>query len=83
MSRYTASDGQEDRHGEMTGAISVNMILSMLPIGLWSFFIGPRWCGLKWTVIIAIIASLVLPIVCLPLSRKIWVWLSQWAEKMT
>ena len=82
MPRYTVTEQQEDRHGEMTGAISVNMILSMLPVGVWSFFIGPQWFGIRWTVIVAVIMAIVLPIACLPLSRRIWAWLSDRAEKM-
>ena len=36
---YRAGPGTEDRHGEMTGAISVNMVLSMPPVAIWAVFL--------------------------------------------
>ena len=80
-SRYQAFDGQEDRHGEMTGAITINMVLSMVPVGLWCFFVGPWLCSFAVTLGVGVTLALVLPIAMLPLSRKIWVILSDWAEK--
>ena len=78
---YRAPDGQEDRDGEMTGAISVNMILSMVPVGIWCFFLGP-WLAPFWaTLTVGLILAIALPICCLPLSRTIWAWLSDWADR--
>ena len=81
MTQYSVHEGEEDRHGEMTGAITVNMILSMLPVGLWCFFLGPWLVPFKVTLVVGVLMSVVLPLACLPLSRKIWARLSDWAEK--
>ena len=34
MTQYQINEGQEDPHGEMTGTITVNMVLSMVPVVL-------------------------------------------------
>jgi len=47
MPQYRIVEGQEDRHGEMTGAITVNMALSMIPVGFWCFFLGPWLCSFR------------------------------------
>ncbi len=77
---YTVADGREDRHGEMTGAISVNMALSMLPVGLWCFYVGHWFGGFRTVVKVGLLLAVVLPIVCQPLSRRVWAWLSHRAE---
>lgn len=82
MPRYRASEGQEDRDGEMTGAITVNMALSMIPVGLWCFFLGP-WLVEFWvTLVVGVCLAIILPLACLPLSRRIWAHLSEWADHM-
>lgn len=82
MTQYRANEGQEDRHGEMTGAITVNMVLSMMPVGLWCFFVGP-WLLSFWPMLIVGLAmAVVLPIACLPLSRKLWARFSDRAERL-
>ena len=81
MTRYQATEGSEDRYGEMTGAISINMFFSMVPVGLWSFFIGPSLCGFWPTLGIGLVMACVLPLAMFPLSRKIWSYLSAWAER--
>ena len=83
MAEYRAKEGQMDRHGEMTGAITVNMVLTMLPVAAWSFFIGP-WLLPDRTgihVAIAIAMALLLPLVFFRLSRFIWAWFSELIEK--
>ena len=45
-STYEVEDGKIDRHGEMTGAITVNMVFTMMPVAIWSFFIGPAIVGM-------------------------------------
>ena len=77
---YAAEPGREDPQGEMTGAISVNMILSMLPVTVWCFFIGPALMGFWWVMATGVGMAIVLPIACLPVSRRIWAWLSHVAE---
>lgn len=79
---YAAREGREDRHGEMTGAISVNMFLSMVPVGVWSMFVGPWLTDASNTLKIALLMAVVLPLYCLPLSRRLWVRLSAWAETL-
>ena len=83
MAEYRAKDGQLDRHGEMTGAITVNMVLTMGPVAAWSFFIGP-WLlpgQIAMTVAIAVAMALLLPLIFFRLSRSIWAWLSEFIEK--
>ncbi|MEX2214599.1 MAG: hypothetical protein WD768_10750 [Phycisphaeraceae bacterium] len=78
MAEYKAKEGKQDRHGEMTGAITFNMILTMLPVMVWSMFIGPWVLGdqITWIVIIALAMAVVLPFVFLRLSQKLWAWMS-------
>ncbi len=66
----------------MTGAITVNMILSMTPVGVWCFFVGPWLASFKTVLIVALLMAVILPIACLPLSRRVWVLLSEWAERV-
>ena len=78
---YAAEEGREDRHGEMTGAISVNMVLSMPPVCIWAIFIGPMIFDSLWpTLVIALAMGLVLPLVFRPLSRRLWVRFSNLSE---
>lgn len=83
MAEYRAKDGQIDRHGEMTGAISVNMVLTMVPVAVWSFYVGP-WVlpdRVLLTVIIAVAMALLLPLIFHRLSRRIWAWFSTLADR--
>jgi len=82
MEQYPIGEGQEDRHGEMTGAISVNMILSTIPVGLWCFFLGPWLTNFTVTLSLGLLMGIVLPLALLPLSRRIWTVLSRWADRM-
>ena len=78
--KYEAGDGREDRHGEMTGAIQVNMVLCALPVMAWCVFIGP-WVGGLWVVVgVGVVMAVVLPLALLPLSRRIWSYMSHWAD---
>lgn len=81
MSQPPIVEGQEDRHGEMTGAITINMILSMTPVGLWCFFLGPWLFSFKATLLVGLLMAVVLPVALLPTSRKIWTLLSHWADR--
>ncbi len=78
MAEYRAKDGQVDRHGEMTGAITINMILTMVPVAAWSFFIGPWLLGDRLGLIVSIAVGMALlgPLVLLRPSRRIWAWIS-------
>ncbi len=81
---YEAEDGKIDRHGEMTGAITVNMVFTMLPVAAWSFFIGPLFFGnnVLPILLIALALALVLPFLGLRLSRRVWAYLSRWADRL-
>ena len=74
---YRAKPGQEDRHGEMTGAISINMVMVMPLTCLWCMMIGPWFFDSVWVVVIAgLIIGVVLTVICLPLSQRIWAKIS-------
>ena len=81
MAKCRITDGEEDPHGEMTGAITINMILSMMPVGLWCFFVGPALLSFWPSLIIGVVMAVVLPIAMLRVSRVIWAYLSEWAER--
>jgi hypothetical protein len=82
MSDYKAKPGQEDRHGEMTGAISINMVLCMPWVCAWSVFVGPLFFESVWpTAIIALVMAIALPIACMPLSRRIWARISKYMDE--
>jgi len=77
---YKAKEGQEDRHGEMTGAIQVNMVLTAIPAITWSIFIGP-WLlpDRLWIVItIGLAIAIFMPIAMLRVSQTIWAYPSDW-----
>lgn len=78
MAEYKAKEGKQDRHGEMTGAITFNMILTMVPVVIWAMFIGPVIFRENWvpTLLISLAMALVLPFVGLKPSQKLWAWLS-------
>ncbi len=79
---YQAAPGKEDRHGEMTGAISINMALCMPLVAAWAIFIGPQlFESLGPTLIIAVILAVVMPLACMPLSRRIWARLSHFMDR--
>ncbi len=81
MADYRAKPGMEDRHGEMTGAISINMMMSMLPVTVWAVFIGPLIFTSVWpTFVIAMVMAVVLSIGCVPLSRRIWARISDYMD---
>lgn len=82
MALYRAGQDQEDRDGEMTGAITVNMIVSMLPVGIWSFFVGPLLGSVWLTATVAVVMAILLPIVLLPASRSVWAWMSERADRV-
>jgi hypothetical protein len=81
MAEYRAKPGQEDRHGEMTGAITFNMIFCTPVVTAWGIFIGPWLLESVWAIAtIAVIISLVMPIICMPLSRVIWAHVSEYMD---
>ncbi len=84
MAQYQAEDGREDRHGEMTGAISVNLVLCCPPVTAWCVFIGPwLFADRVWlTVTTGVAMALVLPLALLKPSRSLWAWLSDWAGRV-
>jgi hypothetical protein len=76
MAEYRAKPGMEDRHGEMTGAISINMMLSMLPVTLWCFLSPYFVASPNVRLWVAVAMAVTLPIAFIPWSRKIWAWIS-------
>ncbi len=82
MAEYQAKPGQADPHGEMTGAISINMMLSMPPVGVWAIFVGPYVVPNVWgRLAVAVVMALVLPFMFMPLSRKLWAAFSTWGDE--
>lgn len=82
MAEYRAKPGQEDRHGEMTGAITFNMIFVMGPLIIWCVILGPIWFDLKWTLIIGLSMGVVLTLIGIPLSRWAWARFSEWSDRI-
>jgi len=84
MPEYRVKEGRPDRHGEMTGAITFNMVLTMLPVAAWSFFIGPWLLPDRVLLVtgIAIAMALVLPFVFFRFSRWLWSWFSAWTDRL-
>ncbi len=82
MAEYRAKPGQEDRHGEMTGAITINMMLCMPLVMLWAIVIGPL-LDVSSTVHlgVAIALAVILPVVCLLPSRWIWAHVSDFMDR--
>jgi len=81
--QYKAEKGKEDRHGEMTGAIQVNMVMTAIPAILWCIYIGP-WLlpDQFWTVVgIGVAMAVILPIALLKVSQIIWAYLSHWLNQ--
>lgn len=84
MAEYKAKEGQPDRHGEMTGAISVNMVFTSIPVTAWAIWIGP-WVfndQLAPTLITSLLLAIVIPIIGLKPSRRVWAWLSEKADRL-
>ncbi|MFG0331058.1 MAG: hypothetical protein ACF8PN_14300 [Phycisphaerales bacterium] len=81
MADYRADEGREDRHGEMTGAITFNMILVFPPLVVWCVFIGPDWIGVRWTVITGLVLSVALTCLGIPVSRWLWSEFSAWVDR--
>lgn len=82
MAEYKAKEGVEDRHGEMTGAISINMVITMLPLTIWCFFISPYVIeSVRTRAVVAVVAAIVLPILCFKPSRWIWAQISAFMER--
>ena len=83
MTEYRAQPGREDRHGEMTGAISVNMVLCMPAVGVWAIFLAPALFTALWLVVLSsVLLAIVLPIACLPLSQRIWARVSATMDRL-
>ncbi len=82
MAEYRAKPGQEDRDGEMTGAITVNMILVMVPLVFWCVLIGPIWFDVRTTLLIGIGLGIALSIVGVPISRRLWARFSAWSDRI-
>lgn len=79
---YAARPGQPDRHGEMTGAISFNMVLTMPAVTAWAIYIGPALFTDLWpTMLGAVLLALILPTAGLALARRLWVRFSRWADR--
>ena len=81
MNDYRAKPGQEDRHGEMTGAITINMMLSMPPIAVWCAFVGPLFLSTKGVLYVALVLVPLLPLLFFRISRRIWSRISDAMDK--
>jgi hypothetical protein len=81
MARYRAEKGMEDRDGEMTGAITMNMIFCGVAVVGWSIVVGPLVTDLRTTVGVAVAMSLTLPVLLLRLSQRVWAWMSERADR--
>lgn len=71
----------EDRHGEMTGAITFNLVFACTLALIWSMYIGP-WLGLSmWGVIISgLVIGVLLTLLGVPVSRYLWGHFSAWSD---
>lgn len=76
MPRYQAQPGEEDRHGEMTGGITMNYILVMPPIMIWCMFIAPMFMGPWPNLVVAVVLSVVLTVTLRPVSQYLWAHIS-------
>jgi hypothetical protein len=81
MARYQAENGVEDRNGEMTGAITFNMIMVVPAVTAWSIFLGPRWFSVEANVAIGIAMAACLTVAGIPISRRIWAHVSEWMDR--
>ena len=81
MAEYKAKEGVEDRNGEMTGAISINMVITMLPLTIWCFVISPMLIETVWIrAVVAVVLAIALPLACFRLSRWIWAQISHFMD---
>ncbi len=71
----------EDRHGEMTGAITIRYILVMPAVAIWCIFIGPLWLSVGWNLAAAVVGAVGLTWLAGPPSRRIWAWISDLMER--
>ncbi len=74
---------QRDRHGEMTGAITIRYIIVMPAVMVWCVFIGPLMMGVWATLAVGLVLSVVLTAISGPLSRRIWTWVSRSMDRST
>lgn len=81
MAQYRAEDGVEDRNGEMTGAITFNMIMVVPIVTAWSIFLGPRWLSVQANVAVGIAIAVCLTLAGIPVSRRIWAHVSEWMDR--
>lgn len=79
---YLAAPGMVDRDGEMTGAITVNMILCMPPVLVWCIAIGPMLVSNVWVVAgVGVAAGIAMPVLLLRTSQRIWARISHLADR--
>lgn len=78
---YRAKPGVEDRHGEMTGAITVNLIIACTLSVIWCVFIAP-WLGMSaaGNVASGLVLGVFLTLAGIPVSRHIWGYVSGWMD---
>lgn len=79
MAEYKAKDGMEDRYGEITGAITINMIMTFPVLTVYAMFIAPAIFddSLPPILTTGVIAAIGLPIIFMRPSRAIWAWISE------
>jgi len=82
LTEYKAKHGRPDRDGEMTGAISINLMLTALPVTIWAVFLGPLvFDHVGWVVATSVALGVALAFAGFPISRAIWARLSAWMDR--
>jgi len=66
----------------MTGAITFNMIFVMVPLVIWCVLLGPLWFDLRGTLLIGVALGIVLSLIGVPISRRLWARFSEWCERV-
>ena len=82
MAQYKAGPGMEDRDGEMTGAITINMVFTMPTVCIWCVFIGPLFFESVWpTLVIGLVMGAAMSIGLVPVSRRVWARISDYMDQ--
>lgn len=82
MPPYKAKPGQSDPHGEMTGAISINLVFTALPVTIWAVFVGPMFFDdVRWKLLSSVLLGVALTLIGFPISRRVWARLSDWMDR--
>lgn len=79
--QYKARDGKEDRHGEMTGAISFNMVFVFLLTTIWCVVIAPLFLPLWAQITTGVAVAMGTTAIGLPISQRVWAQFSHWTDE--